>query len=135
MKRRIIVVLLCLALAGLTVIYWHFRANHVTVRFHNTSSLGLSRVALSYRCDIQTGADAIEHIPPGRTATITFPSDHMASYSFVVTFSDGTTLVADERLAFGGYAATESVSHSESLYTADSLSYFFEPDFPSSFFR
>ena len=135
MKRRIAIVFLCIALAGLAVFYWQHRVSHVTVRFHNKSSLDLSRVALSYRCGSQAGADAIEHIPPGRMATITFPSNRMASYSFVVTFSDGTTLVADERLAFGGYAATETVSRSESLYTADFLSSIFDADFPSSIFR
>ena len=95
------------------------------VQFRNKSPLDISCVALSYHCGMQAGACAVEHVPSGGMATITFPvTTHEVSYSFVVTFSDGTMLTADERLAYGGYAATEAVSHSQSLYDADFLSFF-----------
>ena len=109
----------------MAVFYWRFRASHVTVRFRNESSLDLSRVTVSYRCGMQTGTDSVQHVLSGRSAALTFPSSGMASYSFVVTFSDGTTFTADERLAFGGYHATESVSRSQSIYTADLFSSLF----------
>lgn len=113
-----------------SIAYLRGRRTYVTITVRNDSSEIIRSTHIRAFCLIPRVAD-IGPIAPKQAVTIRLLASGYSGYSITPTFASGRSFTTEEREALEGYAMTERIFDTESLFDRDSFSKIYERAFRS----